>query len=75
MSERGQRRVRFGDAGEDRSRGSKRVADETSNRPSAIVASAIALELRRTNSLAGRLNAEPERPHSPAQLQPRAEVP
>jgi hypothetical protein len=55
--------------------GSKRVTDERSDRPSGIVALAIAFGFTRTESLAGRLNAEPERPHSPAQLHPRAEVP
>lgn len=55
--------------------GSKRVAEKKSDRPSATIASAIAREHERTSSLAGRVKAERERPHSPVQLQPRAEVP
>jgi len=43
-------------------------------RACANTASVTELPLTLTRSDAGRLSGAPERPHSPAQLQPRAEV-
>src|SRR6266550_8328893 len=56
-------------------RGRRRAKEPKTGCSNAIVALVVERKAIGTRSLFGRLKATPDRPHSPAQLQPRAVVP